>query len=136
MPSPAEARRRVDGCGGPGCLERVHTALGELWDEAPGIGDVDRLLFETAVVELVGNTVEHVTGAVCSTVLLAASANALWVEVRSPGPPVEIDLDPPLPPDDSGSGRGIPLVRRTTDELTLTREDGVNVWRAVRSISG
>ena len=135
MPSPPDRGQRVDGCEGPDCLERVHAACEALWRDVPDVDGTDRLLFETAVVELVGNAVEHAPGPGGSTVLLGASADALWVEVRAPGPPVEVDLDAPLPPDDAPSGRGIPLVRRTTDTLTLTREQDVNVWRAVRALT-
>lgn len=135
MPSPpADTLRTVEGCGGAECLDRVAAAVGALWEAQPEVGDADRLLFETAVVELVGNVVEHALATAHAVVHLGASPEHLWVEVHAPGPTVEVDLDPPLPPDDSRSGRGIPLVRRTTHELTLTRDGGVNVWRAVRRV--
>ncbi|NCT90364.1 ATP-binding protein [Cellulomonas sp. APG4] len=135
MPSPpADALRTVEGCAGPECLDRVAAAVSGLWEAQAEVTDADRLLFETAVVELVGNVVEHAASTAQATVHLGASAQHLWVEVHAPGPEVEVDLDPPLPPDDARSGRGIPLVRRTTHELTLERDDGVNVWRAVRHL--
>ena len=45
--------------GTPTCFEVVHDALAELWTDAEDVDPTDRMLFETALIEIVGNLVEH-----------------------------------------------------------------------------
>jgi len=44
-----------------------------------------------------------------------------------------VDLDPAPVDDLAESGRGIALVKRAVDSLSLHREDGRNTWRIARA---
>ena len=43
----------------PGCLDRVHDLVEELWLRVPGVQPSDRYRFETAVIEVAGRVHAH-----------------------------------------------------------------------------
>ncbi len=127
---------RVDGTAQTAWLEDVHAALARLWDAAPEVPDLDRLRFETAVIEIATNVVRHTVpvgdGPVRASVLLRADPARLEAELTDDGAPVRVDLDPAPVDDFAESGRGIALVLRAVDSLSLAREGGRNTWRLAR----
>lgn len=133
------AELRVDGPAETAWLDRVHDALARLWDAAPEVPDLDRLRFETAVIEIATNVVRHTVpvgdGPVRASVLLRADHRRLEAELTDDGAPVRVDLDPDPVDDFAESGRGIALVLRAVDSLSLAREDGRNTWRLARDRS-
>jgi serine/threonine-protein kinase RsbW len=130
---------RVDGAAQTAWLEDVHAALARLWDAAPEVPDLDRLRFETAVIEIATNVVRHTVpvgdGPVRASVLLRADPARLEAELTDDGAPVRVDLDPAPVDDFAESGRGIALVLRAVDSLSLAREGGRNTWRLARDRS-
>ncbi len=131
---------RVEGTADPSWVEQVHAACDELWLRAPGTPEPDRLRFETAVIELATNVVRHTRpdgpDPVRTEVVLRSAGPRLEAELADTGTAVPVDLDPGPVDDLAESGRGIRLVLRAVDSLSLDRERGRNVWRVVRTRGG
>jgi serine/threonine-protein kinase RsbW len=138
---------RVDGTAEPAWLDDVHGALARLWSAAPDVPELDRLRFETAVIEIATNIVRHtVPGAatpgsttpavIRATAVLRAVPGLVEAVLSDDGAEVEVDLDPAPVDDLAESGRGIALVQRAVDTLELRRVDDRNTWRLTRVLPG
>ena len=93
-------------------VDDVHEALESLWQQAPGVGDEDRMLFALAVSEVATNVVEHAEGAAPAqvTVTLTVDASALTAVLTDDADPALIRLnDVSMPDSDAESGRGLAL---------------------------
>jgi serine/threonine-protein kinase RsbW len=124
----------------PGSIELVQTALGTLWEHQPTVSPQDRMRFETALVEIVGNVVEH---AFALDQGVAPGSRQLEVEVSvddstivgllaDDGRPAEIDLGAVTMPDpEAESGRGLALAIAALDDLRYVRADGRNQWTLI-----
>ncbi len=127
----------VEGLAEPGLVEVLHDALARLWLLVPDVPAGDRMRFETAVVEVATNIVRHtvpVDGPVEASARLWATHDALEAELSDTGAEVEVDLDREAVDDLAVGGRGIALVQRAVDSLTLSREGSRNVWRLTRRL--
>ncbi len=127
----------VAGAVDPDCLDRIHTALSELWAGAPDIPDLDQYLFSTALLEVVSNTLAHGNGEnVKFWLTLAARTYGVEAYYRDNAEPVTICLEAELPHDDyAESGRGLAMARLSLTTLTYQRETGLNRWHLVRCYS-
>lgn len=141
MPAPdgGAVEVRVEGDAEPAWLEAVHEGLARLWSLAPAVPELDRFRFETAVIEIATNVVQHTVpvgdGPVRATTLLRVDAPLVEAEISDDGTVVEVDLDPRPVDDLAESGRGIALVQRAVDTLTFVRRPGRNTWRITRAWS-
>jgi serine/threonine-protein kinase RsbW len=131
---------RVDGVAEPGWLDEVHAALAQLWAAAPDAPELDRLRFETAVIEIATNVVRHTTpggddGPVHAVAVLRVAPPLLEAEITDDGTLVDVDLNPAPVDDLAVSGRGIALVQRAVDTLSYSRRSGRNTWRLERDWS-
>lgn len=131
------AELRVEGPAEPVWLDQVHAALDRLWTASADVPELDRIRFETAVIEIATNIVRHTVpasgpGPVQAAVLLRSAPPRLEAELSDDGAAVSVDLDPAPVDDLAESGRGIALVKRAVDTLTLARADGRNTWRLAR----
>ena len=143
---PVRHQRVLDSCVEPECLDRIHQLLAELWIAEGGIAEIDRMLFETAVIEVAGNVVRHrrspngfrcwVTLGVYDTALEAVfrdTADALDPAAVEP----VLERAAEVWPDETAEhGRGLALARSMVDELSYQRFDGVNQWRVCRVRTG
>lgn len=122
----------------PEIIDLLHVLVEQLWHRHPDVSEADRTRFEMAVVEVLGNIVEHayrldvvsperqrrfdVTLAVTPTELVAAFGDN--------GLPMEIDLsDTVMPAGLEESGRGLALASAALDDLAYLRVEGRNHWR-------
>jgi serine/threonine-protein kinase RsbW len=114
-------------------LDLVHDTLAAWWNE---VGEVDvrtRFAFETAVIEIAGNVIEHTIAAEAAqgrhfTLELVAD-DALTATFRDDGLPVALDLSAvTMADEDDESGRGLALALAAVDRLDYQRVDGRNVW--------
>lgn len=132
-PDPAEIV--VTRCIAPVDIERLQEALDPL-RSVTGVPPRDLILFETALVEVVGNIVRAGEG---STMFDAVVTVRLWAgdrleaELRDNGEPTPVDLHRPLPDDMQEHGRGLPLARSALDELRYEPGDP-NRWLLVRRL--
>jgi serine/threonine-protein kinase RsbW len=122
--------------GTPTCLEVVQDALVELWTDADDVGPTDRMLFETALIEIIGNLVEHARtpGGLPVDVHMQIFVHPDRVEarMRDNGVPAPVDSAGAVMPDEfAEGGRGLALAAAVTD-LVHVREDGGNTWTIVR----
>ncbi len=123
--------------GTPSCLDVVQDALAALWQEAPRVGDGDRMSFEIALVEIVGNLVEHARRSdgrpVDVHMRIAVHEDRLEARMEDNGiPPGIVATGAALPADElAESGRGLALAAAVAD-LEHVRHAGGNVWTVVR----
>jgi serine/threonine-protein kinase RsbW len=129
--------------GTPACLDAVQDALELLWADAPGVDGTDRVLFETALVEIVGNIVEHARttsgDAVSLALTLSVDAGSVRARLQDDGgwPPQEADpATARMPADElAESGRGLAMASAVA-EVHHTRRSAGNVWTVVRHRTG
>ena len=126
--------------GTPEFLDAVHDLLAALWEGAPDVGAADRMLFETALVEIVGNLVEHARTAEDEpvTVELELAVEPLRGRARLQDdgvwpPPEATDVSGAVLPEDemAEDGRGLAMAAALA-EVTHARIAGGNVWTVVR----
>lgn len=121
----------------PEMLDLVHAVLERLWEAHPDVETVDRVRFETAVIEILGNIVEHAyeldapaAGSRRFDVVLTATPTELVASFGDDGIPMAIDLSSVAMPDDlAESGRGLALAMAAVDDLSYERDGGRNLWR-------
>ncbi|SDQ13374.1 ATP-binding protein [Microbacterium sp. cf332] len=115
-------------------VEAVYDLLASWWDE---LGDVEprtRFAFETAVVEIAGNIVEHSVAAegVAGrhfTLDLHGDAGRLRATFQDDAQPAELDLSAvTMADEDSENGRGLALALASVDTLDYRYENGRNIW--------
>lgn len=125
----------------PDAVDEVQDALARFWEADGAVTLLDRIRFETALVEIVGNVVEHayaldsVSGHEVGRALqvtLALGAATIEAEVSDNGLPVEIDLGQvTMPEEDAESGRGLALALAAVDDMRYERSGGRNRWLLV-----
>lgn len=119
----------------PAGLDTLHALLQRVGEEHPDVAPGDLMLFETAVIEIAANVVEHVGagGTTTWTFTVALTGTELRGELSDNGTAFDGDLAPDLPADLwAESGRGLALARSSLDELTYHRDGGANHWHLVR----
>ena len=117
----------------PAILELVHAMLEHLWQQDTAVSDRDRLRFETAVIEILGNIVEHAYQVDHSDaappaeesrrfdIRVSAGPQELVATFEDNGLPAELDLEHLAMPDDlAESGRGLALAGMLADAWGVT----------------
>lgn len=139
MTADLRSERSLHACVDPTCLDKVHELLAELWTEAADVADVDRTLFELAVMEVAGNIVQH---SVSDDVILCnlhvqvfdTRLDALFLDTAQE---VIVNLTAAHLPDDMAeSGRGLAMTIGAVDQLSYQREGALNCWRLSRTRTG
>lgn len=134
-------RLELGACADDRVIDLAHALVGGLWFAHATIDDGDRARFETALIEILTNVVEHafvVDGSQALSPDVKGRRLALTIgvndgvilgEVRDNGLPVEIDLSQVGMPDaESESGRGLAMALACLSELSFVRDAGINVW--------
>lgn len=131
-----EGRVELSAPATPEMMHMVHAVLEQLWSQHVDVSMVDRIRFETAVIEILGNIVEHAYEMEAGDterrfdVRLIASDTALVASFGDDGMPNTIDLsDVVMPDEEAESGRGLALAMAAVDELSYDRSAGRNHWR-------
>lgn len=124
---------RVDTLAVPETLELLHDLLDRVREEHPDVERTDLMLFETAVIEIANNVVEHARppGTIHYSFTLDVAPDKLHGLLSDGGPPLPQVLAV-LPSDDAEHGRGLALARMALDELEYERVDDHNEWRMTR----
>jgi serine/threonine-protein kinase RsbW len=134
-------RLELSGPATPEMLDLVHAVLERLWADHDDVSQGDRARFETAVIEILGNIVEHAyrldpsddpddESARRFDVSLVATDEELVAAFGDNGMPVALDLSNVAMPDEHAeSGRGLALAAAAVDDLSYERVEGRNHWR-------
>ncbi len=120
----------------PDDVYAVHALVAGLWDDRPDVGALDRMAFETALIELASNVIEHAdTGqGVTCIVSVTVDDGVMSARLRDGSEPGDFRLTArEMPGADAESGRGLAMVQMLCDELTYERVGGENVWSVRRT---
>jgi serine/threonine-protein kinase RsbW len=121
----------------PRDLAVVYELLQAFWSDLPDLEPLDRFAFETALVELAGNVVEHADdgdGVTC-TIRLTAEEHSIAAQLQDTGRVADVLLAERTMPDPLAErGRGLAIVQRLVDDLAYERDGAVNRWRFVRHL--
>ncbi|GGK93092.1 hypothetical protein GCM10007382_11630 [Salinibacterium xinjiangense] len=109
----------------------VHSALETLWAREGDVDEMDRMMFETAIVELVSNVIQHGTSETTIICNLTLSANeaTLKAVLEDTASPARIDLSPRDMPDEfAETGRGLAFIQALVDDFEYHRMQDRNIW--------
>jgi serine/threonine-protein kinase RsbW len=115
----------------PDDIELVHDLLDSLFGERADVGARDRMEFETALVELVSNVIQHAvsTTAVLCRLVVTVDDEALRAELVDTADPPGVDAGPREMPDAfAESGRGIALIQALVTDFVYERTSSRNLW--------
>ena len=119
----------------PGCLDRIHELMQQLWQAGPPVDDVDQMMFAMAVLEIANNIVRHRDGEHRDiSLVLRTNWQELSADILDNGAAVDVDVaGATLPEDDlAESGRGLVLARMALSEFSYQRVSERNHWHLVR----
>lgn len=119
----------------PESLDLLHTLLVRVRADYPEIDEVDLSKFETAIVEIHGNVIEHGSprGRVVYAFELRVHDDRLVGILADTGSAVpDLSEFDQLPDEMAESGRGLWLAKATLDELEYIRAGGRNTWKMTR----
>lgn len=126
----------VAGFAVPEGLEQLHALLDQVRGQHPTLGARDVMAFETAVIEIAGNVVEHDTSATTWTFILNVTSTELRGSLADNGTTFEGEVGSRLPDDPlAESGRGLAMAGSLLDELAYERVQGRNHWHMVRTLT-
>jgi serine/threonine-protein kinase RsbW len=126
----------LEGLAVPESLNLLHDLLERVGLEHPDLSDGDLMLFETAVIEVAGNVVEHgrPQGHVAWTFQLSVLPDRLEARLSDSGeeyPGGTWGTQMPADPMQE-DGRGLALATAVLDRLAYDRTDQVNHWTMLR----
>lgn len=115
-------------------LDAIHGLIQELWVSAGEVNPVDRMRFETIVIEIAGNIIEHsipANGAVVVSLTLevVVKPHLIRATFSDNGQEATANLDAvAMPGLDSHTGRGLALAVSLSDSLRYERIGPLNHW--------
>lgn len=131
----ARTRLEVEMAAHEGAIDTAHELVERLFAEHEDVSPRDRFRFETAVIEVLANIVEHaftaddVAGMRRLTLCLAVTDTELVANLSDNGQPAGVDLGVvTMPEEDAESGRGLALALQAVDHLGYVHADGCNFW--------
>ena len=127
----------LEGLAVPETLNLLHDLLERVGQEHPEIDGGDLMMFETAVIEVAGNVVEHgrPSGHVTWAFRLSVLPDRLEAQLSDsgeeyPGGAWGTDMPDAMEED----GRGLALATAVLDSLVYERAGDVNEWSMVRRL--
>jgi serine/threonine-protein kinase RsbW len=115
----------------PDDIDTVQDYVQRVWAAAPDLDSMDKLKFETAIVELAANVIQHADegNGVTATVVVTVDGERIRGSVADSSSASSVTLAPREMPDEMAeSGRGIAFIQRLVDVLHYERRDGENLW--------
>jgi serine/threonine-protein kinase RsbW len=121
----------------PDDVDDVHALLESVWRDSAHVLELDRISFETALIELASNVIRHADSGhgVTATLTIEVSGDQIKANLKDSGKPGNIELgNRSMPTDLSESGRGIALIQALVDELNYERDANHNHWQIIRKL--
>lgn len=131
--------RSLHACVDPLCLSKVHMLIEDLWAETTDVAVTDRFLFESAVLEIAGNIVQHSVSdyEILCNLVLRVYETRLEAVFSDTAEPAIVDLESAALPDHLAEhGRGLAMTKLAVDRLSYAREGSLNCWRLSRTRTG
>ena len=134
VPQMSQGRQQVHelhACAGPGFLGEVHCLLERVWATSPDVSGIDRMMLETAVIEIAANIIEHGSagaGPQCD-LTIEVYPDRLDAHFMDDGIIALVNVDTAAMPDAlAEGGRGLAIARAALDVLTYERRNNTNFW--------
>jgi serine/threonine-protein kinase RsbW len=125
----------LEGLAVPESLDRLHALMDRVRSEHQEVDATELMLFETAIVEIHGNVVQHgqPQGKVLYAFDLEVCTDQLVGSLADNGEAVpDLSGRSGLVGEDAESGRGLQLARAALDDLRFTRHNDRNNWQMVK----
>ena len=126
----------LEGLAVPESLNLLHDLLERVGEDHPDLDAGDLTMFETAVIEVAGNVVEHgrPRGSVTWAFRLSVLPDRLEAQLSDSGEEYPGGTWGTSMPDDllQEDGRGLALATAVLDSLDYRRSDGANHWTMLR----
>lgn len=122
----------------PDDVDAVHNLLNSIWIDRPKIINADRFSFETALVELTSNVIQHGDSGAGISCLITINAHddRLEATLIDNGQIAQVELaETTMPGELAESGRGIPLIKALVDSFSYHREKDHNKWQIARKFT-
>lgn len=120
----------------PDSLEELHSLLEQVGRDHPDLAQADLMMFETAVIEIAGNVIEHgqPAGKVAFTFAFTVWPDRLECLLDDSSSSLVPALDDNVLPESdlAESGRGLALANAALDVMECERIDGINHWKLIR----
>lgn len=123
----------------PDDVDAVHGLLDALWLERADVDERDRMAFETALIEVVSNVIQHASSESTVVCLLVVTVDddVLRAELVDTADPPRVDTSPRDMPDPfAESGSGIAFIQALVTEFEYERSADRNVWTIVKVRAG
>ncbi|MBF4615385.1 ATP-binding protein [Curtobacterium sp. VKM Ac-1376] len=119
----------------PNDVDEVHESIDDLWHLNADLGDGERIRFETAMVELAGNVIDHAEGdeRLLCELTLRRTSTSLEAVLSDSSAEVHVPFRAvmPDPEEMAESGRGIAMIELLMDDFSYERDSHGNKWRLV-----
>lgn len=114
----------------PDDLDTVHDYVQQVLAAAPDLDTMDKLKFETAIVELAANAIQHSNGGtVAGSLTITVDGERIRGSMSDTSAASHVALEPrDMPEELAESGRGIAFIQRLVDVLHYERRGEENVW--------
>lgn len=120
-------------------INTVHDYIERVWAEHDDLDEMDRLRFETAIIELAANVIQHGDDGdgVSAEVLITIDRDVIRGRISDSSEAGRVELALREMPDEMAeSGRGIAFIQRLVDVLHYERRAGENVWMIEKRRTG
>lgn len=112
-------------------INTVHNFIENVWESNPEVDAMDRLRFETALIELAANVIQHggKGGQLVAKLTITVDDDVVRGQITDQSEPGAVELGLREMPDEyAESGRGIAFIQRLVDVLHYERRDDENLW--------
>ena len=109
----------------------VHAYIGRVWAEHDDLDMMDKLRFETALIELAANVIQHADdgNGIVADISIEITGDSIRGTISDSSPAGMVDLAMRDMPDElAESGRGIAFIQRLVDVFHYERRDEENLW--------
>jgi serine/threonine-protein kinase RsbW len=109
----------------------VHAYIERIWAEHDDLDMMDRLRFETALIELAANVIQHADdgNGIVADIAIEVDGESIRGTISDSSPAGKVDMAMREMPDElAESGRGIAFIQRLVDVFHYERRDDLNLW--------